>query len=1021
MSSQSWRTVGGYQSYQQLNSMNMNNLTTDTLTIRKAYIGLFAIDGYLKVYDNSYFYNYVFCYDDVYIYGNTHQYGKLYLGRNDIMYLYGTDTGVGLNTMDPLATFHIRDGNDNLLMVQSTKSTTENYLSLNSYNNTVSTGSDKESAFINFYDTNQYSVIDSTITSMHGNLYVNTDNNVIIESRMVISNKNAIQEHFDVENLTVYGTANKIFEYGIYGNIFLYAGTSITGIAPNEQSTTFITLNTQSKQGIGIGGGSIPEKNSITFGAIGTYDTSGIFIMSQSFASSKSSEQYLTKKSTVGFNKSIPELGYYVVDINGPIRLQMTELNNIVISDIEFKFVKFCETNPMYGIAVGSPIELLGSSKTSKYTQYILFTTNGGIKWKQARVKNLSSLDDLEDGVFYFRSITYQTKDFAVIAGDNNYMYYSEDYGETWTKYTYYKDYVNFVVEDMIQTVTIKSIYMKNNVIFGGYYNNDTYLPYDRGLFCYVPDPSFGTTSSSTSVRYKINPFSTSSDVDFVYVTGGKSSKSIMFLANDSSGSYLFDVDFDFSSNNFVYQFPLDSTFFSDITFKYYYRNETKGQYLVGSAIYYVDRGGRWVKSTFDVPSGVTINHIEPVDAKRAVAVGSGGTFIYTIDGGVTWNYVPVGILNAYGNANVILDSNIDLLHIHSYDIDMYIISYVNKSYEFGSQLGESKIYQCYMPILFNRDHTYLLDICGSVRVAGSFNVVEGGDSFMDGSLYVNGQIVSYTSASVTGSKTNYDYKCTVGSIDNPSEQVSQGTVNIQGQNGMNQYNTWNFSVGTMETETSEYDTKRLRIVDQTQNEERVTIDQYGQMGIATTTPVSVLDISGITTVSDVTNTTSPTSGALQVYGGVGIIKDLYTGGYSYTDFDATVYKDTYTYGNSHIYGNVATTSPTTGTLLVTGGVGITGSVSTGGNVTIFDTTTTTSPITGALLVTGGVGVTGSVSTGGNITIFNTTATTSPATGAFLVMGGAGIAGSVSVGGNVTVFNTTPSTSYYTGATIICC
>ena len=68
--------------------------------------------------------------------------------------------------------------------------------------------------------------------------------------------------------------------------------------------------------------------------------------------------------------------------------------------------------------------------------------------------------------------------------------------------------------------------------------------------------------------------------------------------------------------------------------------------------------------------------------------------------------------------------------------------------------------------------------------------------------------------------------------------------------------------------------------------------------------------------------------------------------------------------------GNVtpyATTSNTTGSLVVTGGVGVTGNIFTSGLVTVTSTSTSTSTTTGALRVTGGAGISGNVYTGGFI------------------------------------------------------
>lgn len=58
---------------------------------------------------------------------------------------------------------------------------------------------------------------------------------------------------------------------------------------------------------------------------------------------------------------------------------------------------------------------------------------------------------------------------------------------------------------------------------------------------------------------------------------------------------------------------------------------------------------------------------------------------------------------------------------------------------------------------------------------------------------------------------------------------------------------------------------------------------------------------------------------------------------------------------------NTASSSTTTGTLVVAGGVGIGGKVYTGGSVNITDTTASTNTSTGALIVSGGVGINGAL------------------------------------------------------------
>lgn len=67
------------------------------------------------------------------------------------------------------------------------------------------------------------------------------------------------------------------------------------------------------------------------------------------------------------------------------------------------------------------------------------------------------------------------------------------------------------------------------------------------------------------------------------------------------------------------------------------------------------------------------------------------------------------------------------------------------------------------------------------------------------------------------------------------------------------------------------------------------------------------------------------------------------------------------------VSGNANSTSNTTGALQVVGGAGITGNINTSGKVTITDSTQSTSVSTGALIVSGGIATAGNVQVGGSI------------------------------------------------------
>jgi len=157
----------------------------------------------------------------------------------------------------------------------------------------------------------------------------------------------------------------------------------------------------------------------------------------------------------------------------------------------------------------------------------------------------------------------------------------------------------------------------------------------------------------------------------------------------------------------------------------------------------------------------------------------------------------------------------------------------------------------------------------------------------------------------------------------------------------------------------------------------------------------------GLTRLTDTTASTSTTTGALVVSGGVGIGGALYTGGIiRFTD-------------------TTASTSVSSGALVVSGGVGIAENLYAGGITRLTDTTASTSSSTGALVVSGGVGIGGALYTGGIIRFTDTTASTSVSSGALVVSGGVGIAENLYAGGITRLTDTTASTSSSTGALVV--
>ena len=189
---------------------------------------------------------------------------------------------------------------------------------------------------------------------------------------------------------------------------------------------------------------------------------------------------------------------------------------------------------------------------------------------------------------------------------------------------------------------------------------------------------------------------------------------------------------------------------------------------------------------------------------------------------------------------------------------------------------------------------------------------------------------------------------------------------------------------------------------------------------------ISVDGTSGLVTSVTTTNSTSSTSGAVVLAGGVGIAKSLHVGtsitvagnqvatvnqlpsaytagtNLSLSANQFSVISNPTFSGATTLAGMTATTGSFSSTLDVTGATTVT-------NISSTDTTDSSSISTGALKASGGVGITKSLYVGGSIISTLTTNATSISTGSMIVSGGVAVAKDMYLGGKVWYTGNTPS------------
>jgi hypothetical protein len=103
--------------------------------------------------------------------------------------------------------------------------------------------------------------------------------------------------------------------------------------------------------------------------------------------------------------------------------------------------------------------------------------------------------------------------------------------------------------------------------------------------------------------------------------------------------------------------------------------------------------------------------------------------------------------------------------------------------------------------------------------------------------------------------------------------------------------------------------------------------------------------------------------------------------------------------------GSLNSSSTSNGSLVIAGGLGVTGNAYIGGTTNITNTSNSSSTTSGALVVNGGVGITGNANIGGTVRLTNTTASISSSTGSLTVSGGVGIGQTLFVGGSISNAN----------------
>ena len=139
------------------------------------------------------------------------------------------------------------------------------------------------------------------------------------------------------------------------------------------------------------------------------------------------------------------------------------------------------------------------------------------------------------------------------------------------------------------------------------------------------------------------------------------------------------------------------------------------------------------ISASFDDPLNLYGVHI--LDISNAIVCGDRGSFVYTIDGALTWTKVPNFVLDGSGTGERIYGSSSKLIDVYIQSLEEMVITKEMLVYQEADlsanpqvpgQQGLFYVYYLSIPALFNYQNLDVLDICGNTTISGNLTVERG-------------------------------------------------------------------------------------------------------------------------------------------------------------------------------------------------------------------------------------------------------------------------------------------------------
>ncbi len=780
-----WKKYGGVHQMNQLNNVSVYSIASDVLTLRQGYYGAFDVCGELHVSDNARFDRSIFSenlyvqkdvsanrlfvenitvhnsdvsvfgnlhvatgdltvFNDLDIRGNVHCSNAVYLGDSGQAFFYGAAGpagNVGLNTFAPAAAFDVSSAQTTALHVASSGADGRviGVFETAAQHHAVVVEASTDRAEVRFCVDTPYGSSSSSSTEYDaavqyragGTLVLDVSDNTQVRSRMTVFGRRDTDPAADLppvhlmdETVTIYDSAaaaaaapteTTVFLPDVYDNSGARTGKAmaLVGTAADD-ATTFVHFVTPTGRGMALGGGAYPVENETdrSFGTLGWASadpSSNAFLPAMNWVTGRSRTHH---KMTVGVNRHAPHShGQYVLDVNGPVHIQQGDVT--AVHTAGYEIVRFDNSKGDFGasmlaVAVGSP-----STAQAPFKQQVTYSVDAGETWTTF-VFDLCGTSFETNGVTV-RDVCVVDNSFALVVGGLNFAFFSRRYVDAtaWLRIIFPS---TGTAPSEIFAVYVHPL---QNRAFFGYTNRIVWT--DLGTLVYTDND--GLTPEDLSFNTLSLPGSglrcLAGDGDTLWLVYG--TKLLKYVDVDTVPVLQPSATYDAGINH------------TSLTVLPNNGGLTVCAVGGGNRLSFTRDGGTtWTTVAVD-GAETTLACVCLLDANNALAVGKAGVILYSTDGYLTWSPVPYGQLNTSGNADRLLDPRYDLTNLSCIDSAHFYLTQTRTRYVPGTgeaaTAGQSRIFYLHLPNLFLNDQNYVLDVSGSVRVAGDFQLARGSDA----------------------------------------------------------------------------------------------------------------------------------------------------------------------------------------------------------------------------------------------------------------------------------------------------